>query len=96
MGGGVIMSAQAIAAQFGIELRSELGMEFPTLDQLMEPIDVNQVKQSFPNHQQKSSLSFSFMYPHQSINVYSYYSYIVTFHFFLYKYIIINLNTFVL
>jgi hypothetical protein len=60
MVGSILMSAEGIAARFEIGNGYEPGTKFPTLIQLMEPIDVAQVKQSFPLFQEKSNLSFSF------------------------------------
>lgn len=58
--GSALLTTTEIANQLGIGIGFESGKKFPNLDQLMESINVNHVKQCFPPYQQKSSLSFSF------------------------------------
>jgi hypothetical protein len=54
------MSPVEIATRLHIGIGFEAGQVFPTLVQLMEPINIERIKQSFPIVQNKSSLSFTF------------------------------------
>jgi hypothetical protein len=54
------MSAEAMADHFGVGIDVDFAVKFPTLAELMESVDVDQVKLSFPPFQKKSSLTFSF------------------------------------
>jgi len=58
--GSIVMSPVEIATRLHIGIGFEAGHVFPTLVQLMEPINIERVKQSFPTVQNKSSLSFTF------------------------------------
>ena len=58
--GSVKTNAEGMAEHFQIGNGFDDGKKFPTLFQLMQPIDINHVVQSFPQHQEYSSLSFSF------------------------------------
>jgi len=60
MVGSVLLSAEGVAARFNVGAGFEAGTKFPTLVQLMQPIMLDHVVQSFPSFQEKSSLLFSF------------------------------------
>jgi hypothetical protein len=60
MVGEPLLTPVDVATALGIETCYGSAQEFPSLDQLMETIDINQVEESFPSHQQKSSLLFGF------------------------------------
>jgi len=58
--GSALLPTLEIANMLRIGIGFDDGHKFPTLDQLMQSIDMNQVKHSFPTYQQASSLLFSF------------------------------------
>jgi hypothetical protein len=60
MVGEPLLTPVDVATALGIETCYGSAQKFPSLDQLMETIDINQVEESFPSHQQKSSLLFGF------------------------------------
>jgi hypothetical protein len=60
MVGGLGMSAEAMADHFAVGIDVDFAVKFQTLADLMESVDVDQVKLSFPPYQNKSSLTFLF------------------------------------
>jgi hypothetical protein len=58
--GSVPLLTMEIATRLQIGIGFEDGQKFPTLLQLMSPIDIKQVIASFPTCQQSSSLAFQF------------------------------------
>ena len=58
--GSIVMTPVEIATRLHIGIGFEAGQVFPSLVQLMEPINIERIKQSFPTVQNKSSLSFTF------------------------------------
>jgi hypothetical protein len=60
---GLGMSAEARADHFAVGIDVDFAVKFPSLAELMESVDVDQVKLSFPPFQNKRVLLFHFSIP---------------------------------